>query len=38
LFSTTGDEFGAIEALVASGVPLHDAVLQISASLYGESA
>lgn len=38
LFSTSGDEFGAIEALVASGMPLHDAIVQISASLYGESA
>ncbi len=37
LFSTSGEEFGAIEALVDSGVPLHEAILRISRVLYGES-
>lgn len=38
LFSTSGDEFGAVEAMVARGVPLHEAVESISAKLYGEPA
>jgi conjugal transfer ATP-binding protein TraC len=36
LFSTSGDEFGAVEAMVASGVSLTDAVSRISKELYGE--
>src|SRR3990167_2272268 len=37
LFSTSGDEFGAVEALVKSGVPLGEAVARISQRLYGDS-
>ena len=37
LFSTSGDEFGAVEALVKSGVPLSEAVAQISKRLYGDA-
>lgn len=38
LFSTSGDEFGAVEALVASGVPLEEAVSRISKERYGDAA
>lgn len=38
LFSTSGEEFGAVQALVAEGVPLHEAVIRISKELYGEDA
>lgn len=38
LFSTSGEEFGAVEAMIASGVPLHEAVESISAKLYGDRA
>lgn len=36
LFSTTGDEFGAIEALLAEGIPLTEAVTRVAAHYYPE--
>lgn len=38
LFSTSGDEFGEIEALLAAGVSLGDAVNQVAQKYYGEPA
>ncbi|STX41112.1 F pilus assembly protein TraC [Legionella donaldsonii] len=36
LFSTSGDEFGAIEALLKEGVPLTDAVARVTQHYYPE--
>lgn len=36
LFSTSGDEFGAIESLLSQGLPLVQAVKQVAAHYYGE--
>jgi conjugal transfer ATP-binding protein TraC len=36
LFSSSGDEFGAVEALCASGMTLDEAVLQVTENTYGE--
>lgn len=36
LFSTSGDEYGEIEALTASGVDLSDAVSRVARKYYGE--
>ncbi len=38
LFSTSGEEFGAVEAMVADGVPLDEAVVRISQKIYGAGA
>lgn len=38
LFSTTGEEFGAIEAMVAAGMSLDEAIVCISQELYGAGA
>jgi conjugal transfer ATP-binding protein TraC len=37
LFSTSGDEYGAIEALVASGMPLAEAVGKVAHHYHGDS-
>jgi conjugal transfer ATP-binding protein TraC len=36
LFSTSGDEFGDIESLIAQGIPLVDAIQQVAFKYYGE--
>ena len=35
LFSSSGDEFGEIESLTASGVPLSEAIARVAQKYYG---
>lgn len=38
LFSSSGDEFMAVEECVAKGMSLNDAISELSQKLYGENA